>query len=226
MDNKWRFFIYDFDASFISQELNTIDRVAGKTDDNSVHSWSTVTFSSFLANSSFRKKFINRYEYLLSNELSSGKILRKIKQLTMLFYPEVNSHYERWSIGTSVDWFSDIKDIEDFIINRPCVMHSYLTESFPGSDFHFNCPDKNEILLFYQPNYESITIQLSPSNKEVTFNLFTIDGRLILSNKLETTPGIINTIKIPVYLQNSKIFMYSILDKNEQAGGILPVFFN
>lgn len=106
LDGRWRWMIYDLDASFggdcsgIFPAHNSIIRALDPTFNNY-----TLPLRSLISNAQFKIDFINRYADLLNSNFLSSQLVKSINKTSSAFNPEMPQHIARWrypSVSTNL----------------------------------------------------------------------------------------------------------------------------
>ncbi len=117
-DGKWRWIIYDNDwalypstyktSNSISNMLNTKGHGVG-------HAFSTVVLRSFMANSTFKDKFLTRYGQLLNTVLDPSNTLPILDELIDELRTEMPYHIDHWKAEHAKDaeWCPDSSSIAE-----------------------------------------------------------------------------------------------------------------
>ena len=145
-DSKWRFLIYDLDASFgHDPKKSDVTTLSLEHATSLLNEWpycqcSNFFFRSLLNNNEFKKQFLIKFKYHLENTFSTNLVLNKIAEYQLLFESEMRNHINRWQHPQSMDsWYEEIDKLKTFAINRPCIVKDNIISFFELDDFDFNC---------------------------------------------------------------------------------------
>ncbi len=159
-DGKWRWVLYDLDASFGNKNYNML---LHSTKNDSTVTWpnspaSTFLFRNLLKNEIFKSKFINRYAEVLNDEYAIDSLINKLDSIKEIYSPEMNSHIGRWSFPDSFNsWEENIEnDLLSFIEKRSCAVRENIMTFFNLTSFDFNCDfqvgEVDDLILVPNPN--------------------------------------------------------------------------
>ena len=193
-DGRWRWLLYDTDFGFGLWEHdkaylhNTLKFALAENGP----SWpnppsATLLLRSLLENDEFRQKFINRFDYHITQTFYPPRVIGIIDSLASLIEPYIPEHSHRWCRGelTLSQWKANVQIMRDFAQKRPCVMRNILIEYFDIDDPHFAdgvCEQlkEHEFVLFPMPVKNNVTIQYnlnSDSDAILKVEIFDILGR-------------------------------------------------
>lgn len=164
IDAKWRYIIFDLDATlggveFAPVEFDALTRALGSFGDNNRH---IVLFRKLLENRSYFEYFINRYCDLVNSCFSPPRFSAAADRAADRIRSVVPQHFERWSPNEN-EWELEVKIVKQYIEERPPFALRYL-EQFFGLDA------QAEIALnVYPPQAGSIKLN-SISVREFPFN--------------------------------------------------------
>ncbi len=108
LDNKWRWVIYDLDASasFRPDMAEFIE----KHNEKRKNSWSTSMMISMLANDQFYERLINEYLKLKEAEFNVDFLKHKADSLYNLYEPLMPAQIDRWHFPSSLEHFEKVHD--------------------------------------------------------------------------------------------------------------------
>jgi hypothetical protein len=206
---KWRFLVYDLDATMGGPDWNPFERLDTLTDDQS------LLFKSLLLNETFRNEFICRYEYYLATTFNSELMKELIDDFKEKYASEIPKHILRWSNPVSMDeWENSYEYLKSFSEERPAYIRSYLANHFGLDDINaLGCPQEGtpEISVFPNPADDQTYLQLS--NLELiggTVSIFDTKGSLINTSPIEFVTQHLNVSQLQsglyiVYAQKNDI---------------------
>ena len=202
-DGKIRWFFFDMDAGFYKPQVANL---ALFLDDNWIHLFLRKLFE----NDDFKTQFLNRFNELLQTTFLPENILPKLDSLTAIYAPEIPEHIERWSYISSVEeWETNLKEIEDFIVER----HSFMT------DILYNLENKY-FNLYPNPNTGSFTIALLESMTNVQVTLNNASGQVLYTEHIDILEK--ESITLP-FLQNG-IYTITLQNESEMLQSKMVVF--
>ncbi|MCK5857142.1 MAG: CotH kinase family protein [Bacteroidales bacterium] len=209
-NGKWRWVLYDLDASFGNANYNML--LHSTLIDSSV-AWpnspeSTFLFRNLLKNSNFSKRFIKRYAEILNEVYNVDIMTKRLDSITNIYKSEIPEHCNRWfSPNDYSSWKSNIeKDITTFIHNRPCAVQGNIMNYFELSTFGFDCNQKE----LDTSNTSAIIIAPNPNNGH--FFLFNN------SDDIENAQIIISNMNGLVVYREDKVDLLKHHQKHLQLG--------
>lgn len=164
-DSKWRFLIYDLDASFGSAENCAYTTRSLEIASNSGNEWpncpcSNVVFRSLLKNDKFTERFLARFAECLKTTFNPDSIIGIIDEFETVYAKEIKEHIDRWNYPSSVSlWEQNVDSLRTFATRRPCYMVNNIVQFFNLSSFEFDCSvgnieleSNNQLRLIPNPN--------------------------------------------------------------------------
>jgi len=122
---KWRFALWDMDATFnhyvnftnipdqgptadpCDVQLPVLDDPEGHLD----------IFNALMENEQFADKYVNRYAYLLNTYFSCDYMVNFLDNMVATITPEMGKHCAKWG-GNIPEWQANVQNIRDFILAR------------------------------------------------------------------------------------------------------------
>lgn len=184
---KWRFALWDMDASFnhyvnftgIPDQGPTADPCdvqLPQLDDPEGH---LDIFNALMENQQFADKYVNRYAYLLNTYFSCDYMVNFLENMVATITPEMGRHCAKWG-GTVPEWQSNVQNIRDFILARCAdeidegIVDCYNVDMPTSLTLNINIPGAGEIEFngidesFFPITYEyfggvNMTIQAEPA---------------------------------------------------------------
>jgi hypothetical protein len=141
-DAKWRYIIFDLDAthggvSFNPVDIDNLERILGSFGDDNRH---VVIFRKLLENHGYRNFFINRYCDLVNTTFSPSSVVAASTRAAARIEPVIHRHFERW--GAEEDtWNDEVEKVNAYATERPPYAINYLQEFFdlaPQATVHLN----------------------------------------------------------------------------------------
>jgi hypothetical protein len=119
-DGRWRWIIYDVDASFGASwggfypEIESFERLTGEN-------WKTgKLITSLLKNDEFKAKFIYRLMDLMDSIFEEDRASSIVNEMIDLYKSEIEEHINRWGYPTSyATWLNYSERMVDFASKRP-----------------------------------------------------------------------------------------------------------
>ena len=160
--SKWRYLIYDMDASFHFDESSAYTTYSMEHATSTENHWpycscSNVIFRGLLENDEFEKQFLDRFSECLSSTFQAERVWRFLDDFEQLVEPEMQEQIDRWGYPPSMGyWKDELQRLRDFAQNRPCFMSEHLIRFFNLKSFAYDCVyGKDELdsgwLLFPNP---------------------------------------------------------------------------
>lgn len=186
--NKWRWFLYDLDATMKVLHHNSIRRAAGDTLEQINPEWSTKLFKAIIQNDEFSEQFISRFVYLLNNDFSPEVTIPIVDKWESIIEYEVENTIMRWGILDDIsEWRENMNDIRYFLEQRPCLFKTYLEDYFNVENLAIPCDNSipyyldNTIKVFPNPVKNVLTI--SSIKRMHSWELYDFVGRPVLPLK-------------------------------------------
>ena len=123
---KWRWLLCDLDDGMHCEpSFNMFEWLCEGYAQDAV----TQIFYGFLENDEFKEKFIDRYEYLIKNHLSTEKMLEQIHLFESRYQAEIERHIARWGFPSSFRfWQQEVEHLKEFARRRPEIVLEQLKE--------------------------------------------------------------------------------------------------
>jgi hypothetical protein len=118
-DGRWRWFSYDFDASFSPLSLSPFDLYAWNDDNPISGPPHYMLLPRMLSCDKFRDYFITRTADLMNSSFKTSRVAQRIYSFKNRIAPEIQRHLERWGTPYSYpDWEDGIDRLVDFASQR------------------------------------------------------------------------------------------------------------
>ena len=203
-DGKWRYFLYDLDATFKDPEYNAFIHATDTNGTGYNPPWSTLIFRKLLENETFRQEFITRYEELANTLFSPESVVNKIDEFAEIYMQEIDPHIDRWFCPWSIDeWQETLDHMRWFANERQCIVKEQLEEFFGIDSVNINCDTLNNIgnptdkeQLFVYPNpstNNTIWLKTISGAPILNYSVFDITGRKVLARQIDP-----QNVNIPV----------------------------
>ncbi|MCE9619933.1 MAG: CotH kinase family protein [Planctomycetes bacterium] len=139
-DGRWRWLLYDTDFGLGLDFSYVIGWADGANHNTLAHAtaangsdWSnneigTRLLRKSLDNTTFKRKFINRFADLLNTTLSSVNASASLDQYQATYSPGMTEHVNRWRQPTN--WSSVLTRIRNYIQQRPAAVRSHIVSKF------------------------------------------------------------------------------------------------
>jgi len=138
---KWRYILWDMDASFghyinftgvpdqsANADLCDPEQLGDPGGQGHVPIWNTL-----LENESFFADYINRFSDLSGSYFTCEFMHAHLDSLVGLIAPEMPRHIDRWG-GTMAEWESNVQDIHDFIDTRCATVNDGVLDCYDELD--------------------------------------------------------------------------------------------
>lgn len=207
-DSKWRFLLYDLDATLSNYKTNPFDSFS-----DSLNAQCNL-FNSLLTNKTFKAKFINQFIYHLQTTFNPKVNIQLIDEFESIYDPEIKEHIKRWSNPNSyAKWKENCESMKTFISNRPCYMKDILINKFHLNDMdEFDCyyrlNQKNEPVLIYpNPNNGNFTLLIKEQKENNPGNIIIYDQ---LGKKVYTQTILNNALQVNLNNLSNGIYFVKI----------------
>lgn len=184
---KWRQLLFDLDAAFPTTDFNTLHHalvnIPGTFYPNPPES--TVIFRKLWENIAFKKRFIQRYDELLTTTFLEENTITHLEKIADQIRPSLSDHLERWHYPHSIEeWEQNIKDLASFFRKRPCEMRNYLNEFGEENDIQVTCERNDNSNVFYtlypNPTSNYLKIKFStPFVEDIRVVLYDLQGKIL-----------------------------------------------
>jgi len=201
-DGRWRWIIYDVDASFGASwggfypEIESFKRLTGEN-------WKTGRlFTSLLKNDEFKAKFIYRLKDLMDSTFEVDRATTIVNEMIDQYKPEIQEHINRWGYPSSyATWLNYSERMVEFATRRPSHLESQMKDFLDLknlSTHHFlvNLDQTmgnlkvNSLVLEDTDIYENefydnlmVTMEAIPKNNHKFVGWYDSNGFLMSSNK-------------------------------------------
>ena len=142
-DGRWRWMIFDLDASFgypygngiwAQYDMDMIEWITGYGNERLSEGWVNDLFNGLIENESFRNRFINKLADDLNTRYDPGFVTDRIYDFMDFYDPEIEEHIARYSSsagGSRTAWVNThINRMVEFADNRPGYMREHLMDHF------------------------------------------------------------------------------------------------
>ncbi|MDG1333927.1 MAG: CotH kinase family protein [Crocinitomicaceae bacterium] len=175
---KWRFLLYDLDATVGIIHHDPIERLDTIFNDQS------FLFKNLLLNQSFKNDFICRYQQNLLTTFHPDLMRAFILYFKEKYAPELPRHVSRWNYPNSMNnWNESCAYLEYFFEERPAYIRSFLKSNFTFEDFEsLSCPMGGTSGISVYPNPADDQSYLQLNNIELiegTVSIYNAWGTLI-----------------------------------------------
>ena len=157
-DGRWRWMIYDLDASFgfpyegpaegwAQYDHDTIEWITGTGNPRVPQTWVNELFNNLIENDTFRHRFISLLAGDLNTRFRPDFVTERIGEFREVYAPEIEEHQHRYpfSAGRTADgWQDHIHVMKEFAQRRPAYLRSFVMEHFDIEDtvrLELNVPD-------------------------------------------------------------------------------------
>ncbi len=147
-DGRWRWMIFDLDASFgfpygedaprwAQYDHDTMEWVTGKGNDRVSEDWVNDLFNGLLKNVDFRRRLIATLAGDLNTRYEPGFVARRISDYRELYRSEIEEHRRRHpnSAGRSMEgWEEHVNRMMEFARKRPGYLRTHIMTHFGIAD--------------------------------------------------------------------------------------------
>lgn len=185
-NHKWRWFLFDFDASMKNVGRNNLLRATGDTIVPTSPEWSTWLFKSLLQNEEFSDQFISRFVYLLNNDFSPENTIPYVDMWESLLEDEMEQTIYRWGLLNNMyEWRVKINDIRQFLDLRPCILKTHLETYFEVENLEIPCdssvPNNPSLpTVKVLPNPTTNILYVYTSKEIISWEIYNMSGSLII----------------------------------------------
>ncbi|TVQ72725.1 MAG: T9SS C-terminal target domain-containing protein [Balneolaceae bacterium] len=147
-DGRWRWMIFDLDASFgfpyegdaagwAQYDHDTIEWITGIGNPRVPQAWVNQLFNNLIENETFRHRFLSLLAGDLNTRFQPEFVAGRIEEFQDVYAPEIEEHRERYyySAGrTPEGWQDHIAVMKEFAQRRPGYLRSFVMEHFDIAD--------------------------------------------------------------------------------------------
>ena len=142
LDGRWNWMLHDLDSTaglsfgfnynddtLIRLLLFPENRSLELNRDNRLRPTATLMLRRFMENEGFRNQFINRFLYVLDNDLSAENFMRMVDAFTLRIIhvvPEQIARYGR--VNSMAEWHNALQVFHTFGLRRPAYMRRFLLQ--------------------------------------------------------------------------------------------------
>ncbi len=127
-DSKWRYLLYDLDATFAHVETKSISNAIVDYKTKKINR-GTLVFGHLIKNKNFRAEFISYYKEVLETRLKEELILEVIDKFEQTYAYDLLEHIGRWQYPKSFNfWMEKNETMRDFVRNRKSYILEELDE--------------------------------------------------------------------------------------------------
>lgn len=129
LDNKWKFVIYDMDACFRKDNMFNYILAENQEKGNNIFS-STLIFRKLFKNSSFKEKFLLRYQSLIEKDFNPKTLKKRLSALEKEISPSIQHQVDRWHLPKSYEsWKNMIAKMKKYIETRTVNYETHLNKA-------------------------------------------------------------------------------------------------
>jgi len=157
-DGRWRWMIFDLDATFgypysgsgegwAQYDQDNIEWITGLGNPRVPQTWVNQLFNNLIENETFRHRFISLLAGDLNTRFRPEFVAGRIGEFRDVYAPEIEEHRDRhfYSAGRSEQgWQHHIRVMKEFAQRRPAYLRSFVMEHFDIDDtvrLELNVPD-------------------------------------------------------------------------------------
>src|SRR5690625_4793520 len=137
-DGRWRWIMYDTDASSNDVYANTLAYAASPEPTTNYNpKWSTFVLRSLFKNELIKQYFIIRFADLLNSQFLPDRTLNILNELGENIKNEMPNHIKRWATHKNIaDWNKQVNKLAKFMEKRPVIQRQHLQEFFELGDLY------------------------------------------------------------------------------------------
>tara|TARA_B100001250_G_scaffold365826_1_gene346787 strand:- start:146 stop:1036 length:891 start_codon:yes stop_codon:yes gene_type:complete len=125
IDNKWRFIVYDLDATFRNDNMFNYINSTKPMGNNSLES--TILFRKLFKNKVFIEAFKSRYSNLLNHHLNKNNLIQKLNQREEYLRQAVPNQVSRWGMPDSNKlWEERVGKMAQYLSKREAQYTNHL----------------------------------------------------------------------------------------------------
>ncbi len=147
-DGRWRWMIYDLDASFghpyqgdnswwAQYDQDTLEWITGTGNPRMPAEWVNMLFNGLIENEGFRNRFISLLAGDLNTRFHPRFVTGRIEEFREVYRPEIEEHILRYPNSAGRDlagWENQIEVMMEFARKRPAYLRTFIMK-------HFDIPD-------------------------------------------------------------------------------------
>ena len=131
MDGKWRYAMYDMDASYGYFGAGISDNYINYARNPSYPSYHSMIFDHALENDNFKCLFVNRYADLLNTNFRQDYFNNIVDSMSTLLASTMSLNIQRWGqVESYSDWLSTVQQIKFYNYNRLNPARNNVVNSF------------------------------------------------------------------------------------------------
>jgi len=188
---KWQWLLYDVDFGLRETDRPSITNFFNNEVDNASE-WSTELAQNLVQNEDFLNRFTEKFEEQLNNLFTRENIAEHAYEIRDNYAPQMQEYLDRYGYETSYflisynRWLENVeKIINDFSVNRPCVLKEQMQTQFNKTMDVFGCYDENDVIDIalteitnptstIEPGYATVDVTLV-NNSNVTLNIASVE---------------------------------------------------
>lgn len=183
-EGKWRFLLYDLDATIGDPYWNPFEILDTLPDNQS------SLFRNLISNETFKNDFICRYHYHLSTSFHPDLMREFVNRFKAKYASAIPQHILRWNSPESFfHWDESCEYLRGFLIDRPNIIRNYLLQYFHLNNFEeLSCPQEEMSGISIYPNPANTLAYLNLNNLELiggTVSIYDSRGSLLSQAPVE-----------------------------------------
>lgn len=126
-DGRWRWLMYDLDATFMKgPDVNSLGRLLH---DDDIGEPFVVLLRSLLKSPDFKGLFISRFHWHLENTFAPERVVAWLDAAEARLAPEMPEHIGRWRNPSSMErWREALQAMRDTALRRPAALRAHLEQ--------------------------------------------------------------------------------------------------
>ncbi len=147
-DGRWRWMIYDLDASFgfpyegdaagwAQYDHDTIEWITGMGNPRVPQEWVNLLFNNLIENGEVRRRFITMLAGDLNTRFHPEFVAGRISEFREVYAPEIDEHHMRYPFSAGrgrQGWEDHIGVMEEFARRRPGFLRTFVMDHFDIAD--------------------------------------------------------------------------------------------
>lgn len=121
-DGRWRWLFFDAERSLgetVNAEFDNLNTAR--------YHPSNIIFTRLLDNPTFKAKFVERFNFLLTTTFKAENALKLFDKFQNQYAPEIDAHTKRWKvISDKKAWEANCKYVRDYLETRPVFVKKHL----------------------------------------------------------------------------------------------------
>lgn len=207
---RWRFFMFDSDASMIWLDYDHLTEYNNDIDDyQRFPEFCTIILKTAMQNEIFREQFRRRFYVLINTSFSTSKVLQAISHFESIYAPLVPEHIYRWNNPVDYPkWQRHVTALKEFAMQRPQMITQQLESNFG-----------NPLSIFPNPSSGVVFLELAYPADPIHIKIYSVKGTLQFQWKGTYTAGA--PIEMDTGLPPGFYILQAVTGKNSYIGKLV-----